>query len=163
MRHWNNGTDHRHSKSCCDKSSPARRTMMHLDLETIVIIFPDNIKWGICFWIRNIRLKPVCLTQKSNVCFSGENMWHVWRTYAFVQRRQLSYTWWRHQMKTFSALPALCEGIPPVSGGVPSQRPVTRRSFQNSNLAKSRPSIISDTIVVKSPCTQHGSITGVFW
>ena len=26
VRHWNNGTDHRHSKSCCDKSSPARRT-----------------------------------------------------------------------------------------------------------------------------------------
>ena len=28
MRHLNNGTDHRHSKSCCDQSSPARRTMM---------------------------------------------------------------------------------------------------------------------------------------
>ena len=28
MRHWNNGTDHRHSKSCCDKSSPARRTII---------------------------------------------------------------------------------------------------------------------------------------
>ena len=27
MRHWNNGTDHCHSKSCCDKSSPARRTI----------------------------------------------------------------------------------------------------------------------------------------
>ena len=27
MRHWNNGTDHRHSKSCYDKSSPARRTI----------------------------------------------------------------------------------------------------------------------------------------
>ena len=27
VRHWNNGTDHRHSKSCCDQSSPARRTM----------------------------------------------------------------------------------------------------------------------------------------
>ena len=27
VRHWNNGTDHRHSKSCCDKSSPARRTI----------------------------------------------------------------------------------------------------------------------------------------
>ena len=25
-RHLNNGTDHRHSKSCCDQSSPARRT-----------------------------------------------------------------------------------------------------------------------------------------
>ena len=29
--------------------------------------------------------------------------------------------WWRHQMETFSALLALCEGI----GGFPSQRPVT--------------------------------------
>ena len=29
VRHWNNGTDHRHSKSCCDKSSPARRTIRH--------------------------------------------------------------------------------------------------------------------------------------
>ena len=26
VRHLNNGTDHRHSKSCCDQSSPARRT-----------------------------------------------------------------------------------------------------------------------------------------
>ena len=30
VRHWNNGTDHRHSKSCCDKSSPARRTKIEL-------------------------------------------------------------------------------------------------------------------------------------
>ena len=29
-------------------------------------------------------------------------------------------------MKTFSALLALCEGIPPVTGGFPSQRPVTQ-------------------------------------
>ena len=35
-------------------------------------------------------------------------------------------TWWRHQMETFSALLALCEGNPPVTGGFPSQRPVTR-------------------------------------
>ena len=27
VKHLNNGTDHRHSKSCCDQSSPARRTM----------------------------------------------------------------------------------------------------------------------------------------
>ena len=33
--------------------------------------------------------------------------------------------WWRHQMETFSALLALCEGNPPVTGGFPSQRPVT--------------------------------------
>ena len=33
--------------------------------------------------------------------------------------------WWRHQMETFSALLALCEGKPPVTGGFLSQRPVT--------------------------------------
>ena len=27
VRHLNNETDHRHSKSCCDQSSPARRTI----------------------------------------------------------------------------------------------------------------------------------------
>ena len=35
-------------------------------------------------------------------------------------------SWWRHQMETFSALLTLCEGNPPVTGGFPSQRPVTR-------------------------------------
>ena len=33
---------------------------------------------------------------------------------------------WRHQMKTFSALLALCVGNSPVTGEFPSQRPVTR-------------------------------------
>ena len=35
-------------------------------------------------------------------------------------------TWWRHQIETFSALPALCAGNSPVSGEFPAQRPVTR-------------------------------------
>ena len=38
------------------------------------------------------------------------------------------YTWWRHQMETFSALLSLCEGNSPVAGEFPSQRQV-RRSF----------------------------------
>ena len=33
------------------------------------------------------------------------------------------------KMETFSSLMALCEGNPPVTGGFPSQRPVTR-SFE---------------------------------
>ena len=33
---------------------------------------------------------------------------------------------WRHQMETFSALLAFCEGNPPATGGFLSQRPVTR-------------------------------------
>ena len=36
------------------------------------------------------------------------------------------FTWWRHQMETFSALLAICAGNSPVSGEVPAQRPVTR-------------------------------------
>ena len=36
------------------------------------------------------------------------------------------FAWWRHQMETFSALLALCEGNSPVSGEFPSQRQVTR-------------------------------------
>ena len=38
-----------------------------------------------------------------------------------------SCPWWRHQMETFSALLAICEGNSPVTGEFPSQRPVTRR------------------------------------
>ena len=34
--------------------------------------------------------------------------------------------WWRHQMETFSALLALCEGNPPATGVIPLQRPATR-------------------------------------
>ena len=34
--------------------------------------------------------------------------------------------WWSHQMGTFSVLLALCEGNPTVTGGFPSQRPVTQ-------------------------------------
>ena len=38
------------------------------------------------------------------------------------------YTWWRHQMETFSALLAICAGNSPVPGEFPTQRPV-RRGF----------------------------------
>ena len=35
-------------------------------------------------------------------------------------------TWWRHQMKTFSALLAICAGNSPAFGEFPAQRPLTR-------------------------------------
>ena len=41
VRHLNNGTDHRHSKSCCDQSSPARRTIT-LDIPGS----PIDSQWG---------------------------------------------------------------------------------------------------------------------
>ena len=36
------------------------------------------------------------------------------------------HSWWRHQMKPFSASLALCAGNSPVTGEFPAQRPVTR-------------------------------------
>ena len=36
------------------------------------------------------------------------------------------WSWWRHQMETFSALLAICAGNSPVPGEYPAQRPVTR-------------------------------------
>ena len=38
----------------------------------------------------------------------------------------LSASWLRHQMKTLSALLAICAGNSPVTGEFPTQRPVTR-------------------------------------
>ena len=44
-----------------------------------------------------------------------------------------AFTWWRHQLKTFSVLLVLCEGKPPVTAGFPS---VTRffRNRQGKNI-----------------------------
>ena len=49
----------------------------------------------------------------------------VARLKGFTCMMLIFLTWWRHQMETFSASLALCEGNPSVVGGIPSQRPVT--------------------------------------
>ena len=38
----------------------------------------------------------------------------------------LKFSWWRHEMETFSALLAICAGNSPVPGEFPAQRPVTQ-------------------------------------
>ena len=45
------------------------------------------------------------------------NFWHC-------HGQKLS--WWRHQIKTFSVLLAICAGNSPVTGEFPAHRPVTR-------------------------------------
>ena len=42
-------------------------------------------------------------------------------------RESIIFSWWRHQMKTFSALLAICAGNSLASGEFPTQRSVTRR------------------------------------
>ena len=43
-----------------------------------------------------------------------------------VAKNRIDDSWWRHQMETFTALPAICAGNLPVTGEVPSQSPVMR-------------------------------------
>ena len=43
--------------------------------------------------------------------------WDIWLSF---------WSWWRHQMETFSALLAICAGNSPVPGEFPTQTPVTR-------------------------------------
>ena len=46
----------------------------------------------------------------------------------FFGPRVYRFQWWRHQMKAFSALLALCAGNSPVTGEIPPQKPVTHSS-----------------------------------
>ena len=48
------------------------------------------------------------------------------RTVVYMGRLVNILPWWRHQMKTFSALLALCARNSLVTGEFPAQRPVTR-------------------------------------
>ena len=66
------------------------------------------------------KMFGVVLTNKKHIYGPSGELWAVFVT--FVQIVQ----WWRHQMEAFSVLLALSEGNTPVTGGFPSQRPVTR-------------------------------------
>ena len=48
------------------------------------------------------------------------------------------FSCWRHQMETFSAWLALCEGNSPVTGEFPSQKPVTQSFDVFSDLRPNR-------------------------
>ena len=43
-----------------------------------------------------------------------------------MSSHHIMWSWWRHQMETFSALLAICAGNSPVTGECPTQRPVMR-------------------------------------
>ena len=84
------------------------------------------------------------------ICLTDPTLWRKWITlqvdylvvilelqYIYYDRQAVlfwslsvtfvySLPWWRHQMETLSASLALCAGNSPVTGELPSQRPVTR-------------------------------------
>ena len=52
---------------------------------------------------------------------------------------RLRNPWWRHQMKTFSALLAICAGNSPVTGEFLAQRPVMRSFDVSFDLRLNKP------------------------
>ena len=48
------------------------------------------------------------------------------------------FSWWRHQIKTFSALLAIYAGSSPVTGEFPAQRPLTRSSDISFDLRQTK-------------------------
>ena len=66
-----------------------------------------------------------CPVSKREFCISrGTKM--IPMILLITQHKIDSWTWWRHQMETFSTLLAFCEGNQSVTDGFSSQRPVTR-------------------------------------
>ena len=65
VRHLNNGTDHRHSKSCCDQSSPARRTIRVYRDGYICDVWDYYRLYSSLRWCVNV----VKLTPKGLICY----------------------------------------------------------------------------------------------
>ena len=89
--------------------------------------------WRQCDFAWSPQFTPFTLTVNDtyDVVMTWTYFPHYWffvgvdnpKLWCFIR---IAGAWWRHLMKTFPALLAPCEGNPPVTGGFPSQRPVTR-------------------------------------
>ena len=71
------------------------------------------------------NLVPPSLKRRGDSITATELQVH----WAFTWSREVSTSWWRHQMETFSALLALCAGNSPATGEFPAKRPVTRSFY----------------------------------
>ena len=105
VRHLNNGTDHRHSKSCCDQSSPARRTIMY----------------GCPWHQRTFKLDLKSVTDGSCYCCSAD-LCEVTLTWRCRRCNQCNNLVRCHDMETLSVSLALCERNQPDACRFP--RPV---------------------------------------
>ena len=124
MRHLNNGTDHRHSKSRCDQSSPARRTItdvhwMHFDSVRPLLYYAihacEQRRQIIVVWSNFQQLQ-----WRHNECDGVSNH----RRLDCLPNRLLK----RRSKKTSKLrVTGLCEGNPPVTSGFPHKGSVTRK------------------------------------
>ena len=93
-------TSYQHRKSHCGDKTILRPLISTMG-------FPILVRWHLYI--------------ESGPCLSctASTMVHAWLLMFW-------WSWWCHQMETFSALLAICVGNSPVPGEFPTQRPVTR-------------------------------------
>ena len=73
------------------------------------------------------RAKFSCKIIKNCIWIISRHGWYFQLKSSFLEDNdKFIIPLWRHQMETFSALPAICAGNSPGSGEFPAQRPVTR-------------------------------------
>ena len=123
-----------HSLLITDYLSMQALNLIHIDL--LEMLYHRPIPWK-CLWAHDINLIRMChfnrkMMQQSSHEINTKIMFtrfDIWACKLFV--KLILDTWnisgWRHQMGTFSALLAICAGNSPVTGEVPTQRPVTRK------------------------------------
>ena len=93
--------------------------------------YPDLSTWQVCteFWLMYRHRGFTWDRIYRGLGFT--NKWQRFPLTTMAESVKITYkgnifTRWRHQVGTFSELLALCEGNPPITGGFPSQRLVTR-------------------------------------
>ena len=79
--------------------------------------FKKSWQWGIPHI--NLVMTHRVYFPTGRVCWVAFTFIHQWLP-------SFQYSWWRHQMDTFSVLLAICAGNSSLTGDFPSQRPVTR-------------------------------------
>ena len=98
----------------------------NLDCSFILIFICCQIFWN-CYICSVIA---VDIDFKENNCSTNEQPLIAYKkvsiikviAWPFLLVQSVFFTWWHHQMETFSTSLALSEGNPPVTSGFPSQR-----------------------------------------
>ena len=62
---------------------------------------------------------PAEVYQNELVCPSKQKQFRLYLFLVQGEQGEIFFTWWRHQMKTLSALQAICAGNSPVTGEFP--------------------------------------------
>ena len=94
---------------CVEQTSPAMISDPGLQWTPLSIYFEH-------YFISAKRLSKHCaLTSITKLSLKGCWLWSslniiLWRAHNMCENLRIQISWWRHQMKTFSALLALCAG-----------------------------------------------------